>query len=74
MKKVKGYKILGIRISGDKVLCDVALFGEKSLVVDNIQVCESIEENITYERKQEIEKEYGKELAHNFLNDTLIIF
>ena len=71
--KQKGYKVIKIYLENETILYDIAVFGENSLIVDNIQSCEKIYEKVTADYKACIEKRYGKELSYNFINDTLII-
>lgn len=71
--KQKGYKVLKICVENGKVLYDIAVFGENSLVIEDFQLCENVYEKVTKEEKTQIEEEYGKELLHNFINDMLII-
>ena len=73
VKKVRGWKVLNIRVRHDKVLFDIAIFGESSHVIDNYQLCEEIRKNVTIDDKKKIEAEYGIELPHNFINDIFII-
>ena len=70
---VKGFKVLAIRVVGTEVYYDIAIFGENSMVVADMQCAEEIRENVSYEGKKAIEQEYGDELKHNFINDALII-
>ena len=37
IKKTRGWKVLKIRVKNDKVLFDIAIFGENSHVIDNFQ-------------------------------------
>ena len=73
IKKTRGWKVLKIRVKNDKVLFDIAIFGENSHVIDNFQLCEEVKENVTIEGKNKIEAEYGAELPHNFIQDMFII-
>ena len=63
-----GYKVLKIKVKSDNVFCDLALFGEKSPIIDGVQVAHKIIQDIPYENRQE----YGNELKHNFINDLVI--
>lgn len=72
--KVKGYKIIKIYVEDGKLLYDIAVFGENSLVVENIQCCEKVFEKVGTKEKNEIAEKYGNELLHNFINDMLVIF
>lgn len=71
--KQKGYKIVKIYVEDGKLFYDIAVFGNDSLIIDNVQLCEKLYEKISSEKKKEIETEYEKELFHNYINDTLII-
>ena len=71
--KQRGYKVIEIYVEDGKLLYDIAVFGNDSLIVENIQLCENVYEKVTTETKTQIEEEYGKELLHNFINDMLII-
>ena len=71
--KQRGYKVVTIYVENGNLLYDIAVFGEDSLVVENVQLCEKIFEKVTTETKKQIEEKYGNELLHNFINDTLII-
>ena len=71
--KQRGYKVVKIYVEDGKLLYDIAVFGNDSLIVENIQLCENVYEKVTTETKMQIEEEYGKELLHNFINDMLII-
>lgn len=73
ISKVSGYKVIKIYAELSKVLCDVAVFGKNSLMVDNLQLCENLLKEIPYSNKEKIESQYGNELPHNFINDLLII-
>ena len=71
--KQRGYKVIKIYVEDGKLLYDIAVFGNDSLIVENVQLCEKVYEKVTTEIKAQIEEEYGKELLHNFINDMLII-
>ena len=71
--KQRGYKVVKIYVEDGKLFYDIAVFGNDSLIVENIQLCENVYEKVTTETKMQIEEEYGKELLHNFINDMLII-
>lgn len=71
--KQRGYKVIKIYVEDGKLLYDIAVFGENSEVVENVQLCEKVHEKVTTETKTQVEEEYGKELLHNFVNDMLII-
>lgn len=71
--KQRGYKVVKIYVEDGKLLYDIAVFGENSLIIENVQLCERVYEKVTTEIKTQIEEEYGKELLHNFINDMLII-
>lgn len=73
IKKTRGWKVLKIRVKNDKVLFDIAIFGENSHVIDNFQLCEEVKENVTIEGRDKIAAEYGAELPHNFIQDMFII-
>ncbi len=72
--KVRGYKVIKIYVEDGKLFYDVAVFGENSLIVENVQSCERIFEKVTTEEKNKIAVEYKNELLHNFINDALVIF
>ena len=74
MKKIKGYKIIKIYVEESEVLCDIAIFGENSLIIDNCQLCEEVLERIPYKNSLEVGSQYGNELFHNFINDMLVIY
>lgn len=71
--KQRGYKVIKIYVEDEKLLYDIAVFGNDSLIVENVQLCEKVYEKVTTETKVQIEEEYEKELMHNFINDMLII-
>ena len=71
--KQRGYKVIKIYVEDGKLLYDIAVFGDDSLIVENVQLCEKVYEKVTTETKEQIETDYGKELLHNFINDMLII-
>ena len=71
--KQRGYKVVKIYVEDEKLLYDIAVFGENSLIIENVQLCEKVYEKVTTEAKAQIEEKYGNELLHNFINDTLII-
>lgn len=71
--KQRGYKVIKIYVEDGKLFYDIAVFGDDSLIVENVQLCEKVYEKITTETKTQIEADYGKELLHNFINDMLII-
>ncbi len=72
-KKISGWKVLKIKMNNNEEFYDIALFGEKSLIVEGFQLCENIVENVPYEKKKEIKEIYGTELPLNFINDAIII-
>lgn len=74
MKKIKGYKIVKMKFINNEIYYDIAIFGEKSLIDENFQMCEKFLKNVSYEQRQKIEEKYGKALMPNFVNDTLILF
>ena len=43
--KVNGYKVIRIYVEGTEALCDIAIFGENSLMVDDLQLCEKVLES-----------------------------
>ena len=71
--KVNGYKVVKIYVEGTEALCDIAIFGENSLMVDNLQLCEKVLKKIPYKDRTEVGRQYGKELMLNFINDMLVI-
>ena len=71
--KQRGYKVIKIYVEDGKLLYDIAVFGNDSLIVENVQLCEKVYEKVTTGTKAQIEEEYGKELLHNFINDMLVI-
>lgn len=71
--KVNGYKVVKIYVEGTEALCDIAIFGENSLMVDDLQLCEKVLERIPYKDRAEVGSQYGKELMLNFINDMLVI-
>ena len=71
--KVNGYKVIRIYVEGTEALCDIAIFGENSLMVDDLQLCEKVLERIPYKDRTEVGSQYGKELMLNFINDMLVI-
>lgn len=73
IERARGWKVLKIRVKNHKVLFDIAIFGENSLVIDNYQLCEEVKENVTIDGKKKIEAEYGAELPHNFIQDMFIL-
>lgn len=73
VKPIKGWKTLKIRVRNNKVLFDIAIFGENSHMIDNFQLCEDVKENVTIDGKNQIEAEYGAELPHNFIQDMFVI-
>ena len=74
MEKIKGYKIVNMTFINGEIYYDIAIFGEKSLICEYFQVCERFLTNVSYEQRQKIGEKYGKALAPNFVNDTLIMF
>lgn len=68
---IKGWKTFRIYGKSDKLMCDIAIFGEKSIVVDDIQVAEEIK-SVSYEEKQMFFAASEEELPHNFINDLVV--
>lgn len=71
--KTKGYKIVKMYVEEQKVLCDIAVFGENSQIIDDCQLCEALVKRVPYTDREKIDNQYGNELQHNFINDMLII-
>lgn len=67
-----GWKTLSIYGEIGKELCDIAVFGENSLVFDGLQFPERIITMTLNERKGYRENN-GKELPHNFIRDCVVI-
>lgn len=55
------------------MLCDIAIFGQNSLMIDDCQLCEKLVERIPYKDREKVGSQCGKELLHNFINDMLVI-
>ncbi len=72
MNKAKGYKVVMIDVKDDTIYYDIAVFGENSRTVEDIQLCENFYKGVTGDKKAEIEALYGKELKHNFINDLIV--
>lgn len=72
MNKAKGYKVVMIDVKDDTIYYDIAVFGEKSHIVEGVQLCENFYKSVTSDKKAEIEALYGKELQHNFINDLMV--
>lgn len=71
--KAKGYKVVRIYVEETEALCDIAIFGENSVMADNLQLCEKVLERIPYSNRAEVGSQYGNELILNFINDMLVI-
>jgi hypothetical protein len=68
MERQKGYKKLSSYIKNGKLFYNIAIFNNKSLIIDNVQIMQKIISNIPFENLSK----YGKELNNNFIDDRLI--
>lgn len=68
---IKGWKIFQIYVDSGKLMYVIAIFGEKSIVVDDFQVVEEIR-SMSYEEKEIFRKVNGEELPRNFINDLIV--
>lgn len=80
MKKVNGFKVLKTYSIGEKLVSDLAIFGQNSIVLENwihytgddgfehymtVQICESIQKAVPYDNLAK----FGEWLNHNFINE-----